>query len=196
MIIWINGAFGSGKTTTSYELERRIPNSFVYDPENIGFFIRKNVPKPMWKDDFQDHSLWREFNHSMLRTIESEYSGIIIVPMTIVNRQYFDEIITKLKADGVVIHHFTLMATQETLLKRLKSRGDHKNSWPAKQIDRCITALSEDIFAKHIHTDNLTPDEILDHIARDCGIELQPDHRGMFKKKADRIITKIKHIRF
>ena len=49
LILWINGAFGSGKTTISYELNRRIPNSFVYDPENIGFFIRKNIPKQILK---------------------------------------------------------------------------------------------------------------------------------------------------
>lgn len=35
-----NEVFGSGKTQTSYELNRRIPNSFVYDPENLGFFIK------------------------------------------------------------------------------------------------------------------------------------------------------------
>lgn len=40
MIIWINGAFGSGKTNTAYELKRRIPNAFVYDPEEAGFLVR------------------------------------------------------------------------------------------------------------------------------------------------------------
>ncbi|WP_353095654.1 hypothetical protein [Tissierella praeacuta] len=45
MIIWLNGAFGSGKTTCAFELSRRFPNSFVYDPENIGYFIRNNTPK-------------------------------------------------------------------------------------------------------------------------------------------------------
>ena len=36
MIIWINGAFGSGKTNVAYELNRRIESSYVYDPEEIG----------------------------------------------------------------------------------------------------------------------------------------------------------------
>ncbi len=44
MIIWINGAFGSGKTQTAYELHRRLDGSYVYDPENAGYFIRKNLP--------------------------------------------------------------------------------------------------------------------------------------------------------
>ncbi|MDR0635583.1 MAG: AAA family ATPase, partial [Treponema sp.] len=29
MIIWINGAFGSGKTQTAFELNRRWNNSYV-----------------------------------------------------------------------------------------------------------------------------------------------------------------------
>ena len=44
MIIWLNGAFGAGKTQTAYELRRRLPGSYVYDPENAGFFIRDNLP--------------------------------------------------------------------------------------------------------------------------------------------------------
>ena len=40
MIIWLNGAFGAGKTQTAYELHRRLPGSYVYDPENAGFFMR------------------------------------------------------------------------------------------------------------------------------------------------------------
>ena len=38
MIMWINGAFGSGKTSCEYELKKQIWNSYVYDPENIGFY--------------------------------------------------------------------------------------------------------------------------------------------------------------
>ncbi|MFC7677339.1 AAA family ATPase [Paenibacillus sp. GCM10028914] len=195
MILWINGAFGSGKTTLSYELNRRIPNSFVYDPENVGYFIRKNAPKQILKDDFQDHIIWREINYSILQTINSEFQGIIIVPMTITNPQYFNEIINKLRSNGVDVKHFTLLATRETLLRRLKSRGDNQNSWPAKQIDRCITSLSQELFETHIHTDNLTPDEIMDQIASEANIELQPDKRGILKKKIDKLITQIRNIR-
>ena len=39
MIIWINGAFGSGKTQVAHELKRRLENSFIYDPEQIGYFF-------------------------------------------------------------------------------------------------------------------------------------------------------------
>ncbi len=195
MILWVNGAFGSGKSTVSYELNRRIPNSFVFDPENVGYFIRKNAPRQILKDDFQDHEIWREINFSILQTISKEYSGIIIVPMTITNPQYFKEIVNKLRANGIEVNHFTLLANRETLLKRLKSRGDNENSWPAKQIDRCISALSKEMFHKHIHTDHLKLEEVITQIANESNLELKPDNRSIIKKKMDRFIIKLKQIR-
>lgn len=196
MIIWINGAFGSGKTQTAFELHRRIKHSYVYDPENVGYFIRKNIPKEICKDDFQDYPMWREFNYSMLKYIRSEYEGIIIVPMTIVNPEYFNEIIGKLKNDGITIHHFTLCASKEVLQRRLRSRGEGKYSWAEQQIDRCINGLSDEIFKHHIDTENMSIEETAEQIAFKSNICLMPDHRGRIRKKYERIITKIKHIRF
>jgi hypothetical protein len=196
LIIWINGAFGSGKTQTSNELWRRIPNSFIYDPENIGYFIRKNIPQNMHKDDFQDFSVWREFNYSMLKTIHNEFNGIIIVPMTIVNPHYYHEIIGRLREDGVEVKHFALCASKEILLKRLRSRGDGRNSWAAQQIDRCMEGLSLELFHYQLNTDLMTIDHIVEHIAEISNIKLIPDHRSKSRKILDRLITQIKHVRF
>ncbi|MCZ8535481.1 AAA family ATPase [Psychrobacillus psychrodurans] len=196
MIIWLNGAFGSGKTQTSYELERRIPNSHVYDPENIGYFINRNIPKEISKGDFQDYSIWRELNYTTLKYIDREYDGIIIVPMTLVNPQYFEEIVGKLRDDGVTVNHFVLWASKETLQKRLRSRGERKNSWGEKQIDRCMQGLSNDIFKHRIETDKLTVESVVETIASMLDIHLLEDKRNKFKKRLDRIKVQIKQMRF
>ncbi|MGG0655393.1 AAA family ATPase [Rummeliibacillus pycnus] len=196
MIIWINGAFGSGKTQTSYELNRRIPNSFVYDPENMGSFINKNIPKDISKGDFQDYSIWRELNYTTLKYIDSEHDGVIIVPMTIVNPQYFEELVGKLRDDGMIVNHFVLWASKGTLQKRLRSRGEGKNSWGAKQIDRCIQGLSNDTFKHRIETDNMTVESVAETIASMLDIPLLDDNRNRFRKRLDRIKTQIKQLRF
>ncbi|WP_313893599.1 AAA family ATPase [Psychrobacillus sp.] len=194
MIIWLNGAFGSGKTQTSYELNRRIPNSHVYDPENIGFFINKNIPKEISKRDFQDYSIWRELNYTNLKYIENEYDGVIIVPMTIVNPQYFKEIVGKLRDDGVIVNHFVLWASKETLQKRLRSRGESKNSWGAKQIDRCMQGLSNELFNHRIETDNMTIESVVETIASMLDIPLLDDNRNKLRKRLDRIKIQIKQL--
>ncbi|PWU69546.1 MULTISPECIES: AAA family ATPase [Gracilibacillus] len=196
MIIWVNGAFGSGKTQTSFELHRRIPNSFVYDPENIGFFIDKNIPKEIGNGDFQDYVIWREFNYTLLKYIESEYDGVIIVPMTIVNPLYFDEIIGRLRKEKMIVNHFVLWASKETIQKRLRKRGERNNSWSAKQIDRCLQGLSNDIFQQRINTENRTIENVAELIASQSRIDLLPDNRNKFRKKLDRMKTQLNHIRF
>jgi broad-specificity NMP kinase len=197
MIIWINGAFGSGKTQTAFELHRRIENSFVYDPENLGFFISKNIPSRIKdKDDFQDYEIWRSLNSSLIKYIEERYDGILIIPMTIVNPEYFNEIVSSLRDHGVIVKHYVLMAPKATLLKRLRSRGDGANSWGAKQLDRCLNGLSNEVFQTHIDTENMSIDDVVERIALMSDIRLLPDDASKIKKKIIRIKTQLKHIRF
>ncbi|MCY9162650.1 AAA family ATPase [Bacillus atrophaeus] len=195
MIIWINGAFGSGKTQTSFELHRRLKQSYVYDPEKLGFSMRSMIPKEIAKEDFQSYSLWREYNYSMLKYVAAEYKGVIIVPMTIVNPEYFEDIIGKLRTDGLHIQHYTLMASKHVLQKRLRSRAEGKSSWAAKQIDRCREGLADQIFKEHIDTDHMSIEEATETIASKANLTLEPDTRGRFRKRADRLLVRLKHIR-
>ncbi|WMT42951.1 AAA family ATPase [Paenibacillus sp. D2_2] len=196
MIIWINGAFGVGKTTTAFELQRRIPNSIVYDPEHVGYFIRKKLPKSIHKADFQDYPMWREMNYSMLHHLSEEFIGTIIVPMTITNPDYFAEIVGRLRGAGADISHVTLLASRDTLLKRLKGRGEKANSWPVQQIDRCLTSLGTEVFAEHVYTDDLMADDVVERIASISGVTLSPDTRSRFRRAMDRKLITIRHIRF
>jgi hypothetical protein len=41
VIIWINGAFGAGKTALAEELHRRLPDAVLYDPEDVGLMLWK-----------------------------------------------------------------------------------------------------------------------------------------------------------
>lgn len=193
MIIWINGGFGSGKTQTAFELHKRLKNSFVFDPENAGGYISRNIPKNLREYDFQNHLMWREFNATMLEHINSNFDGIIICPMTITNKEYLNEIIGNINQED--IHHFTLSVSKETLHKRLKGRGEKKGSWPFQQVDRCIEALSDPAFKEHIQTDDMSIDDVVDSIAKRCNLNLSEDTRSKSKKKIDRLIVWKKHFR-
>ncbi len=130
----------------------------------------------------------------MLSYIAKNYDGIIIVPMTITNRQYYDEIIGEL-LKKFTIRHFILSAKKETILKRLGRRFETKNSWAAQQIDRCIEAFSTSITEIKIQTDDMTIDEVIQEIAKQCNIKLSDDNRNKFQKTWGRVITQFKHIR-
>lgn len=165
MIIWINGAFGSGKTTVATLLSKKLTPSFMYDPENVGYFLWQNEPECIkCKENFQNEPLWRSFNYQMLKNIAENYDGDVIVPMTLADGTYYDEIIGRLRADSIKVSHFVLGAKRETLLSRLIGRGDGADSWAAEQIDRCIAAYESGLFEGIIETDDKSPESITDII--------------------------------
>jgi adenylylsulfate kinase-like enzyme len=51
MIVWLNGTFGAGKTTTAPEVVTRLPEARIFDPEHVGFLLRQVLPEP--PGDFQ-----------------------------------------------------------------------------------------------------------------------------------------------
>lgn len=174
MIVWINGAFGSGKTTAAKQLQQRLPNAYLYDPEQTGFFIRDNLPSNMQLPDFQQHPEWRAFNVEMLTKISRSYAGVVIVPMTLINRNYYDEIIGALQRDGGVrVDHYILHANKRTLNKRLNRRFEWFNSWGKAQIDRCLHAFQHDITHDKIETDHLTVEQVVEEIAKRSGLTLK-----------------------
>ncbi|MHC1693739.1 MAG: hypothetical protein AB9835_00380 [Eubacteriales bacterium] len=51
MILWINGAFGSGKSSVAEAIHNKIEKSFIYDPEQVGYFLWENFPDEMKRKD-------------------------------------------------------------------------------------------------------------------------------------------------
>ncbi len=194
MIIWINGAFGSGKTQTAYELRRRLKGSYVYDPENAGYFIRENLPSEVRREDFQDYAMWRSFNLEMLGYIAENFDGDVIVPMTVTNRDYYDEVIGGL-SEKYDVRHIILCASRGEILRRLRSRFEGRRSWAACQIDRCVKAFDEEIPGQKIITDEMSTEQIVERIGELIGKELSEDKRSGVRRWADRLAVKLKHIR-
>lgn len=193
MIIWLNGAFGIGKTQTAFELHSRIPGSFVFDPEQIGFSIRKIVPLEMHRD-FQDHPVWCEFTYKSLRYVAESFSGVIIVPMTVTNPLYYDRTVGELCRAGLQVNHFTLSASRETILRRLRWRGDGSNSWGARHLDRCLTYLSDEKFAVHLNTEGKTIEAVAEEIARSTGLTLSPPTWHPLLRPLKRVVMRLKSV--
>ena len=169
MIIWLNGCFGVGKTATANRLHDLIENSHIYDPEQVGAFLWDNFPTPLkCKGDFQDIELWRTFNYEYIKYIYHNFNGHIIIPMTLVNPDYYHEIIDRLQADGMELRHFILTAPKEIIAARLIRRGEKKGSWAEQQIDRCLKAFNGNIHGERVDTNKLTIHEAAEYILEKC----------------------------
>ena len=161
MVIWINGSFGVGKTSTAELLKNEFDKSIVYDPEEIGGFLSNLFSNR--ENDFQDYELWRILNADILKYMCRVYS-LVIVPMTITNYNYYHEIVSELEYSGIEIKHFILCASKENIVSRLDSRVN-STEWAYEQVDRCIEAFEKNLFnAKKINTDDLNVNDVVKFI--------------------------------
>lgn len=202
MLIWLNGAFGVGKTQTAFELQRRLPSAHVADPELLGFAIHKTLPEHA-RLDFQDLPEWRAGVISTLRRAEEVSDGPVIAPMTIVREDYFEEIIGGLRSAGVDLRHYALMATPEVLRERLKYRLGYLSNallrrdetWALAQIDRCVTALGHGRYATHVSTERRSVDEVVETIASHAGLQLEKPRLSPARFQIRRVVVGVRHIR-
>lgn len=200
--MWINGAFGAGKTQTAFELHRRLSESHVADPELIGFAIHKMLPARA-RADFQDRPQWRSAVSATLADAVAASDGPVIVPMTLVEPAYYDEVMSTLRGHGIDVRHFALTASPETLRRRLRIRTDYAlarvtgrdETWAMEQIDRCVTALAQDRFADHVPTDGRPVDEVVEDIAGRLGLTLGASRLSPARYQLRRAAVGVRHIR-
>jgi hypothetical protein len=200
MLIWLNGPFGGGKTQTAHELTRRLPGSVVCDPEQVGFGLRRMLP-PALRADFQDLKSWREGVVEVLDLVLRKHNGPVIAPMTVTDPTYFKETVGRLRDMDHEVHHFSLLARRETVLKRLRQRGLGRaapwlrDTWAESRVDECLTRLRGHEFATHVWTDDLPVKEVADHIATTVGVTLTPNTDTRLRAYARRTWTTLKHVR-
>lgn len=164
MIIWINGAFGSGKTTIAEALKNRFSEACIYDPELMGDLINHLFPLSMRKDDFQDYPEWRQWNGQMLKKLSQEYCGIIIVPMTIYKVESYTEIIEMLREEAKPFLHVLLDVSKESILERLKKRNDGTLAWGSSKVDEILRAFDQMPVTEKLVYEDISVDEAVNEI--------------------------------
>ncbi|MEU6219942.1 AAA family ATPase [Streptomyces sp. NPDC047022] len=208
MLLWINGPFGGGKTQTAHEIQRRLPGSVICDPEHAGFGLRRMLP-PELRGDFQDLASWRQGVVEVLDLALSKRDGVVIVPMTVTDRDCFRETVGRLTELGHDVRHFALLAERETVLRRLRERGFghllqyvagkdaplRRESWAVQQLDRCLERLREPEFAEHLWTDHSTVPKTADRIAVLAGLTLRPNNDGVLRTRLRQARVGFRHMR-
>jgi len=199
MLLWINGPFGGGKTATAFELSRRLPGGVVCDPELVGIGMHRMLPRAL-RADYQDLPPWRESVRYLLTHTLRLHPGPVIVPMTLINAAYFDEIMGGLRADGADVRHFSLLAEPGTILRRIRERawmfGLSHDRWAVEHLNDCLDRLQQPEFAEHVPTDGRSVAQVADAIAASAGLAIAPSLDGPCRAWLRRRAVSIRHIRF
>lgn len=161
MIVWLNGTFGVGKTTTSQLLAKALPAARVFDAENVGALlapILAGVPCA----DFQEWVPWRGLVVETAARVLDYVGGTLVIPQTVLVEEYWDEISAGLGARGVPVAHFVLHAEHETLVHRIDTDEKGPNSpWRHGHLDayrRALPWLRER--GTLVETDRLSPRQV------------------------------------
>ncbi|MFD4572947.1 AAA family ATPase [Streptomyces sp. NPDC058417] len=208
MLLWINGPHGGGKTQTAHEIRRRLPGSVVCDPEHIGFGLLRTLP-PALRADFQDLAAWRQGVVETLDLALTRHDGVVIAPMTVTDPRCFAETVGALRERGHDVHHFTLLAERETVLRRLRERRVGRllrrvtgrarpagESWAVRRLDHCLERLREPEFAEHLWTDRTSVPKTADRIAVLAGLTLRPNTEGALRTRLRQARVGLRHVRF
>ncbi|MFF9090153.1 NUDIX domain-containing protein [Streptomyces sp. NPDC014991] len=123
-VVWINGAFGAGKTTTARELIELIPHSTLFDPEVIGGALTHLLPPKRLAEvgDFQELPAWRRLVVDTAAAMLAELGGTLVVPMTLLRQEHRDEIFGGLAARRIAVHHLLLAPAETILRERIAGR--------------------------------------------------------------------------
>ncbi|MFI6779217.1 ATP-binding protein [Nocardia sp. NPDC050412] len=166
MIIWLNGTFGAGKTTTATELTALLPQSRIFDTEEVGLMLRHVLGTEIVRD-FQDWQPWRGLVVATATQILDYVGGVLIVPQSVLVHQYWQEIRAGLENAGVPLHHFVLHAERDELLRRIETDPAKPNSpWRFEHLDDYDAARAWHNREAHvIDTTSLQPRQVAELIA-------------------------------
>ena len=140
VIIWLNGTFGVGKTSTAQRLAAMVPGSRVFDPEAVGQMLRGVLAdRPV--GDFQDWAAWRPLVAASLTEIARMTGQHVVVPQAVLKREYFDQIFAQLRAAELDTFHVVLDAADAVLRNRIET-SDEAREWRLTHLDEYQDARS------------------------------------------------------
>ena len=123
MIIWLNGTFGAGKTTTGLQLAGRLANARLFDPEEVGYLLMRTLEDHEFRD-FQDLAPWRELVPVFTQKIALFTGQHLIAVQTVLREEYWQELTEGFERTELDIFHVLLHVDSDVLAERIKGDED------------------------------------------------------------------------
>ncbi|MFD4237289.1 AAA family ATPase [Streptomyces sp. NPDC058542] len=169
MIIWLNGTFGAGKTTTAKEVTSLLPESRLFDTEKVGEMLWHVLGVP--EKDFQDFPPWRGLVVETARQVLDHVGGTLVVTQTVLVESYWQEIHDGLTRAGIPVHHVLLHTDRDTLVERIETDSKPESAgarqWRLDHLsdyERALPWLRRE--ARVVDTTGVVPAEVAETVLR------------------------------
>jgi len=175
MFILLNGSFGIGKTSAATLFVEQVPGASLFDPEVIGFVLRRLPPVLLGRktqpDDYQDLALWRRLIVFGARRRHAR-APVVIVPMSFTNLSYLDAFAEAL-ARTAPVHRYCLVATLEVVRARLDERASRQGrsvtTFELRRSAECVAAHRDPRFGAPIDATG-PPEDIVAQLRARTGL--------------------------
>lgn len=119
MLVWLNGTFGVGKTTTAEALDQRTEWR-LFDPEHVGYLLQSNL-RDVEHDDFQDLAPWRSLVPIVAAEIQRFTANPAMVAVqTVLRQEYWTELEQGFGRQGLPVFHVVLDCERQELTRRIE----------------------------------------------------------------------------
>lgn len=120
MIIWLNGTFGAGKTSTARELVSLLPGARLFDPEWVGYMLRANLGDLEFTD-FQQLPPFRTLVPVVLREVAELTGQHLVAAQSVLVESYWRELAAGFDRLSLPVFHVLLHADTEVLTQRIRA---------------------------------------------------------------------------
>jgi hypothetical protein len=168
MIVWVNGTFGAGKTTTSKELVGLLPGARIFDSEYVGYMLRAILPDVPYAN-FQEWPPWRSLTVATARDLLAFVGGPLVIPQTVLVEEYWEELAAGFAAAGIPVRHYVLHTDPETLRGRILGDTEEIQAWRLDHVEPYGEAFERWLSgaATVVPTTGRQPEEVAAWIAGD-----------------------------
>ena len=166
MIVWLNGPFGIGKSTTAEALVRKLPGAMLYDPEIVGAALRRIIGGIDPADDYQDLPAWVPLVAETARQLNLAYRRTLVVPMTVWRADRAGELAAGLRRADPDLRRFRLTAPADVLRARIGQRGEGEGTqrWCLQHFDAGLALMGDPAFGEAVDTEGRTAEEVAEEI--------------------------------
>ncbi|AVT42008.1 AAA family ATPase [Plantactinospora sp. BB1] len=167
MILWINGAFGAGKTTTASLVTKRLDGAKVFDPEYVGYMLMPFVESPT--GDFQDLPLWRHLVIQTMTGLAQQHPHTWVVPMSLINVAYRTEIFDGIRAAGADLREVILRVPEQQLRNRIDDDQVEAKArqWRQDHVTQALTTFAS-LADAHFVDASQPPEQVAEAVLAHC----------------------------
>ena len=167
VIVWVNGTFGAGKTTTGTLLAKRDERLRVFDPEGVGYLLRDALADHE-VSDFQHYESWRRLVPVVADEVARFTGQSLVAIQAVLDEGYWRELVDGLARLGHEVLHVVVEADPAVMAERIESdqversarrwRLDHLATYAGA---RAWMTAAADLVVDSTH---LTPEQVTDRV--------------------------------